>query len=329
VGCGTLFRLNPGTGAKTILHSFSSVTDGSGPNGGLIADAAGTIYGTTTSGGAHSGGTIFRFDPVTRTLTTLHAFTGGAGGAVPNPLAFDGGGALYGTAAGGGANSSGTIFKYDPAARSFTTLYSFAPARGDGTNPNGSLAFDGKSAFYGTAQAGGAHSAGTLFKIDPAAKTLTTLYAFTGGSDGALPDGGMRFGIFGLLFGVTREGGDHVGTIFLFNPYSGQLQTLYTFPLGLNPSGPTGGIVIGPTGVLLGEIGGQGGKIFTLDSQRQLTWLHAFTTADGSYPAGGLTLDKAGALYGATATGGIKSNDCALRPILGPFGCGTVFKLTP
>jgi uncharacterized repeat protein (TIGR03803 family) len=67
--CGVVFKLSP-TGSETVLHSFTGGADGAGPYAGLIQDAAGNLYGTTSEGGANSVcplspgcGVVFRLAP--------------------------------------------------------------------------------------------------------------------------------------------------------------------------------------------------------------------------------------------------------------------------
>ena len=79
---GTIFKLTPdGEGGWTdmVLHSFGEGTDGFFPEAGLIFDAAGNLYGTTSGGGIHSGGTIFELSPDGGggwTENVLHSFGG-------------------------------------------------------------------------------------------------------------------------------------------------------------------------------------------------------------------------------------------------------------
>lgn len=108
--CGTVFRLDPG-GAETLLHVFTGGSDGSQPVAGLIADDSGNLYGTTSAGGAHGFGTVFRLAP-DGTETVLHAFKGGGDGANPAAgLIADKRGNLYGTTYGGGTKGLGTVFR--------------------------------------------------------------------------------------------------------------------------------------------------------------------------------------------------------------------------
>ena len=118
-GCGTLFRVDT-RGREKVLYNFcsaSNCTDGAGPNG-LIRDAAGKLYGTTTGGGAYGGGTVFTLDHSNNVshLTVLYSFCSEPNcvdGSGPGGLLRDTAGNLYGTTYGGGANNNGTVFKLD------------------------------------------------------------------------------------------------------------------------------------------------------------------------------------------------------------------------
>jgi len=109
-GCGTVFSLDPGTGAETVLHSFGSAADGENPFASLIA-VRGELYGTTVEGGG-SGyyGTVFSLDPSTGAETVLHSFGSGADGEFPYGGVINVKHTLYGTTFGGGASGAGTVF---------------------------------------------------------------------------------------------------------------------------------------------------------------------------------------------------------------------------
>ena len=120
-GCGTVFQLTP-SGVLTVLHSFTGGSDGGDPTAGLIADAAGNLYGTTLEGGTtgscnrpYGCGTVFQLTP-SGTLTVLHSFTGSDGASPEAGLLADAAGNLYGTTHSGGAGTScvqgcGTVFE--------------------------------------------------------------------------------------------------------------------------------------------------------------------------------------------------------------------------
>ncbi len=313
---------------ETVLYSFKGGTDGEFPDGGLITDAQGALYGTTEGvigGGGTLGcpiggscGTVFKLTPPARgqtawTETVLYSFTGAADGGNPNArLIADKNGALYSTTEYGGSatcpiNSSGcgTVFKLTPPATgqtawSETVLYSFQGANGRSSRPNSGLIFDAaESNLYGTTAQGGSSGCGTVFKLTPPATGQTTwaetvLYNFQcAGSNGFESKASLIADANGALYSTTEYGGS--GTCLFFGTVNSGCGTVFK----LTP--PTTG---------------------------QTTWtetvLHNFQgfPNDGAFPIAGLIADKTGALYGATFGGG-SSGGCSGN------SCGTVFKLTP
>jgi uncharacterized repeat protein (TIGR03803 family) len=118
-GCGTVFKLSPDGSNYAVLYNFCSLAscaDGFGPKGGVIVDAAGNLYGTTTYGGANNSGAVFSLTP-SGTETVLYSFcslASCADGLGPTGnLAVLGNGNLYGTTPQGGANltNSGTVYQ--------------------------------------------------------------------------------------------------------------------------------------------------------------------------------------------------------------------------
>lgn len=119
---GTVYELSPnsdGTWSENVLHVFGMGTDGKNSFAGLVADAAGNLYGTTLFGGAFGGGTVFKLAPAGNgswTETVLHSFGNGTDGKGPfvGALILDGAGNLYGTTSGGGKFGGGTVFEITP-----------------------------------------------------------------------------------------------------------------------------------------------------------------------------------------------------------------------
>ncbi|MGO4883066.1 MAG: choice-of-anchor tandem repeat GloVer-containing protein [Bryobacteraceae bacterium] len=114
LGHGVIFEVDAGTGAESVLHTFSG-PDGSSPAGSLVRDSQGNFYGTTMLGGADNYGTVFELT-AGGTLQTLYSFAGGDDGARPFAgLTLDSTGNLWGATTQGGAEPApaghGTIFK--------------------------------------------------------------------------------------------------------------------------------------------------------------------------------------------------------------------------
>jgi uncharacterized repeat protein (TIGR03803 family) len=316
-GDGTVFELN-GREKESVLYSFKGGTDGAMPVAGLVLDAAGDLYGTTTIGGDFYG-TIYKLDN-TGNETVLYSFTGLADGGRPQAaLVFDTAGNLYGTTFSGGDSNFGTVFKLDTSGNE-TVLHSFTATGGDGADPYAGLVADAKGNLYGTTFGGGVYGAGTVFKVAINGDT-TTLYSFTGGKDGAGPVAGLIRDSAGNLYGTTLRGGDQsvmcdgyvgCGTVFELTE-SGDEIVLYSFTGGNDGASPAAGLIRDPAGTLYGttQFGGAlpcsgpgCGTVFRLATNGKETVLHTFAGgADGSNSEAGLLL-KGGALYGTTPVGG-------------------------
>jgi uncharacterized repeat protein (TIGR03803 family) len=179
VGFGTVFELTPTAGGWTegVLYSFSTVhLDGTDPRGGLISDAAGNLYGTTSGYGGYGYGTVFELTRNRRavregwTEKVLHTFNGTDGAGPRASLILDAAGNLYGTTVGGGTYGYGTVFELTPIAGGGWTervLHNFNNDGTDGANPYGGLIFDAAGNLYGTTAWGGTYGTGTVFEITP------------------------------------------------------------------------------------------------------------------------------------------------------------------
>jgi uncharacterized repeat protein (TIGR03803 family) len=145
---GTVFKVDTATGAETVLHNFAGGSDGKHPYGGLILDAAGNLYGTTSGGGTSGFGIVFKIGAGKEKV--LHSFAGyPTDGAYPAAsLIRDAIGNLYGTTANSGAFNFGTVFKVSATGKE-TVLYSFTGGS-DGAFPQSSLIRDAEGNLYGT-----------------------------------------------------------------------------------------------------------------------------------------------------------------------------------
>lgn len=172
---GTAFELAAGTYNLSTLYSFLSLT-GNRPDGGLVMDAEGNLYGTTVYVGngasVNTSGTVYEIASGTHTFTILHSFSGADGEVPVGGLIIDSDGNLYGTTGYGGANGDGTVFKIAAGTHAFSNLYSFSGT--DGSYPTGGLAMDANGNIYGTTVFGGANGFGTVFKLTQAIPEMSS-----------------------------------------------------------------------------------------------------------------------------------------------------------
>ena len=314
----------------TLLYSFTGGADGRTPGGGVILDAAGNLYGTTTQGGnlacSQGCGTVFKVDGAGNE-TVLYSFAGtGAGdGEYPRAtLVMDALGNLFGTTDIGGAFGYGTVFKLDTTGKE-TVLHSFSGVSGDGAFPFGGVVRDEQGNLYGTTEAGGTSNCGTVFKLDATGKE-TVLYSFAAtGGDGKRPYAGVVRDEQGNLYGTTAVGGvAGYGTVFKLDT-TGKETVLHSFAVsGGDGLHPETSLVLDEKGNLYGTTysGGRGvnggnGVVFKLNKAVREKLLYRFprTGANGASP-NGVVLDAQGNLYGTTLSHGA-------------FGWGTVFKRAP
>lgn len=323
---------------QTTIYTFKGKTDGGQPSSGLIADAAGNLYGTTIAGGSctltqKGCGTVFELSPSssgTWTETVLHTFAGGVDGwYAATGLVFDSSGNLYGATSGGGGstaclNGCGIIYELSPSstgAWTETILYTF-PTQGP---PAGDLITDTAGNLYGALGRGGANALGSVFELSPGSSgwTFTTLFSFSA-TTGNLPTSGVISDAAGNLYGTAYEGGDITsnygcgsiggcGVVYrLTNTSTGwRYAQLYVFH-GPNGSGPSGGLVFDSGGNLFGTTVHGGtptccgfGVVYRLSPAAEGLWketlLHSFTnTTDGDSPNASLIIDSASTLFGTS-----------------------------
>lgn len=302
LGCGVVFHLQPPASicrsfscpwTETVLYAFTGGADGAYPNGDLVLDGAGNLYGI--AGGGHfdnnicySGcGVVYKLTKVNGSWseTVLYTFQGSTDGAYPSGgVVFDTSGNLYGATTGGGNLNCAT---------------------GEGTG------------------------CGTLYELSPSQSgwALNTLYTFEGGNDGYWPRGGLAFGGASTIYGTTVYGGNAGGgTIFQLTNIGGNLtfSTIYSLSGSRGSTGgPWGTLAVTPSGTLYGASLANGtigiGYIFQLTPSNGswiFTDLHDFVGREGSYPFDGLVVDAGGNIYGTASSDGELDD-------------GTLFEITP
>jgi uncharacterized repeat protein (TIGR03803 family) len=329
-GVGSVFELSRSSKGKwsvTTLHSFEG-TDGSSPNGNLIFDAGGNLYGTANDGGLYDRGTVFELAPGSGgwTFAVIYNFCSELDcpdGAEPDDgLTLDKAGNLYGTA-GGGPDCCGVAYELSPGfgGWSETVLYDFGSKPYDATASYAPLVFGKTGDLYGTSYSGGKYHGGTVFMLAHHADGWSerVLYSFCrkGGylcKDGAGPEGRLAFDAAGNLYSTTDGGGPYrAGALFKLTPArdrNWKEAILYGFGDPEKGVAPASGIVRGSGGVLYGTtaLGGSGGcdsgcgVVYKLAPKANGKWtytvLHKFDGTDGGLPDGGVILDKRGNLYG-------------------------------
>ncbi len=279
---------------EKVIYAFTGGADGGGPDGSLLLDKSGALYGTAWSGGAYGYGAVFKLTPTGHgykesVLWSASSFEE----ASPNGgLATDKYGALY------GAGWNGSVFKLTPHGSHYKYTQVFVPD----ASPE-AVGVDSSGAIYGPAYYGGkdaptcpVYGCGIVFKLTPSGHGYKeTAFYFGGGRGGHTPNRPLILDQSGNLYGTTGRGGLYpgwcagathgCGVAFKLTPSAhGYKETViyYFVPKGR-------------------------GRAVT--------------------PEAGFLADSTGALYGTTAVGGSYRERCDIASQ--PPGCGTVFKLTP
>jgi uncharacterized repeat protein (TIGR03803 family) len=295
--------------SETLVHQFT-FTDGADPQGQLLVDSSGNIFGTTQNGGTSTAcnggcGLVFEISPKAGggwLYRVIHDFQNQPDGAIPRTsLSMDSAGNIYGTTMYGGTGAfdctggCGTVFMLSPTSTGYwteTILHRFQ-SLGDGREPIDGVTIDAAGNLYGVTQFSDNETQyiGEVYELSPSGGTwkFTTLHNFLpGGTDGDYPLAGVVLDSAGNLYGNTQFGGN---------------------PQGCYQQGC--------------------GVIYELSPSSSGTWtetiLYVFQNLagnGGSIPSGRIVRDAAGNIYGTTEYGGEISSNCPAP------GCGTVFKLS-
>ncbi len=315
-GTGVVFRIGADGAGFRVLRAFPSEGP---PSGSLVLDRTGHLHGTLVALGGSGG--IFAMGQDGSGLEVLHLFAAPYGSFPHGSLTLDGSDTLYGTTTSGGESSGATLFRVRTDGKDFRVLHEFDDAS-RGFSPNGSLVLDSSGVLFGTAEFGGATSAGTVFAVNSDGTGFETLLDFPGWTvDGTRPWASLIEDAAGNLYGTTLFGGaSGSGTIFTVQPDGSGFRLLHTFT-GDDGYEPMASLVLGASGYLYGtaESGGPsgGGVAFRLRTDgTSFEVLHAFSFSpvSGAAPFSSLTLDGSGNVYGTTAGGG-------------PSGYGAVFRM--
>lgn len=330
---GVVFELSPnGKGGwnETVLHSFTGYPDGANPEGGLIMDANGNLYGTTQNGGTGGGyGTVFELSPSPSGWTETVLLSFGIGGANPcgapiYGVIMDSKGNLYGATSSVYGRCYGIVFELSPSGGTWTATTIACCFYGPLWSP--ALVMDPEGNIFGDVDTGNVDEA---FELPSNGKggfgNLTVIHNFTGGKDGSGAKGAQVLDNTGNVYGTTVEGGaKNCGTVYRLTPgkKGWKEKILYSFKGAKHGSAPFDGVVLDAVGNIYGatyEGGKYGfGTVFELEALRKNVYtqkiLANFNGTNGAYPYSNVILDNAGNLYGTT---------------YGDYENGTVFEVTP
>jgi uncharacterized repeat protein (TIGR03803 family) len=234
-GHGILFKVNATNGAEAIVYSFKGSPDGDLPNGSLIYEN-GVFYGTTQLGGTYGYGTVFKFDPVTNTETTLLSLDGAIGGSPMGALAYQNG-VLYGAAGEGGGSTGcgtnaigtcGTIYSLNPLTGGHRLVHAFQGGSEGGEPAAGVV--DHAGVLYGTTEYYGSGNCGVVFAMGAFTGKETVLHNFDCKSDGGEPRSGLTYfggSLYGSIGGYALYQGP--GNVYKVDPATGDFSVLHSF----------------------------------------------------------------------------------------------------
>lgn len=311
---GTLFHFNKNTAAFTVDKTFKAERPGKTPTGQLANYGNGKFYAIGLDGGDNNSGVIFEWDSATNIYTKKYDFESSVNSSSPNGFYPTGSlalynGKLYGMTRGGGTNSQGVIFEYDPTIpNGYTKVADFDGI--NGASPDGVLTLK-DDLFYGVTSEGGANGNGVIFEFNPS--TYSCLGKFSFGVDPA--DGFQPISLTlkdGKFYGITAIGGDGGGTLFEWDP---AVTNGYTKKVNFNYSNGSGGnsSLTLKDGVFYGTTSSGAnfgsGSIFEWDPATTFyTKKINLNPATGNSVSGPLTLLASGHLFGTTTFGGTNNH---------------------
>jgi uncharacterized repeat protein (TIGR03803 family) len=304
-GAGTVFEIAHGSRMVTPLASFNGA-NGQNPYGGLVLDASGNLFGTT-SGAATNAGTVFEIASGSDAITTLASFNSAIGVSPFAGLTMDGAGNLFGATPFGGPGGAGTVFEIPQGSATLITLASFSPS--GPAFPQGGVTIDAEGNLYGATLEGGANGMGAIFEIPRGSTT---------GSISVLASFNPTFSSRASGLSIDAAGnlhGSNGGSVFELPKGASVVTSIASFPSG---AGWVSGLTLDSAGNVYGMamlVGSASATVFEIASGTSaVTTLASPANAGGAPPLAGITLDAAGNLYGTTQSGG-------------PAGVGTVFEI--
>lgn len=356
-GNGTVFELSSrpnGSWKQSTLHALTGGSGGAYPDGNLVLDSSGNIYGTMTGNTGYAVGGVFELSTAKESgwnFDVLYSDQAPFGGGAGPGLLTDTLGNLYGRI-GPGQDKDGAMGELSPGSGSwdYMQLYSFCDGDScpDGEIPSTPPIWDGKGNMFGTTTWGGNYGGiclayygndgcGVIYEMTPNGDgtwTYNVLHRFASSrTDGQNPYSGLVMDKVGNFYGGTWGGGAHSqGTVFKLAYTGGQWKEtiLYDFPDCNYGCGVDGTLAMDKHGNLYGTAAGgppKGcygltcGVVFKLSPQKNGKWKYSVVynlteKGGGSAPFYGVILDDKGNLFGVTSQ-------------FGRYDFGTAFEITP
>lgn len=335
---GNAYELVKGTNGSYTYVNLLTFNSNYGylPNGGVILDSQGDLFGTTDYSDTGEG-TVYELkkgEGGSYTYINLLTFNGSDGANPFAGLTFDSQGDLFGTTFNGGANNLGTVFELvngSNGSYTYTNLFSFSNSTG--TNPYSGVTLDAQGDLFGTTELGGSDNEGTIYELVKGTDgSYTYVNLISSGGTFATPYSGVTLDSQGDLFGtLTANGGETVYELVKGSSggYTYNKTNLVTesFPSGFSAAG----VVFDAQGNLFGITAGGGannqGSAFELTKgtggSYAYTNLFSFGNSDPDYSITGVKQDAQGNLYGASTLGGADGFGTVFELVKGPSGAYT------
>ena len=305
---GVLFEFDYTTNTYTKILDFQQGVNGANPEAGLILASNQMAYGTTSVGGTNNQGTIYEYDPINQTITTIYSFDSSTGSIPLGELTEVGNGVLYGLTVRGGTNNDGFLYQFDLSTNNYTAIEEFFRFD-EGDDANGALLLASNGKLYGATSDGGPALGGAIFEYTPGASSISIVIPFLQAFNGKVPLNRLTYSQNGKIYGSANDGGtNRGGLLFEIDPTNGNYAVVHDFINVTEGRGPNSELIeIG--NILYGVTSGGGtnssGTIFSFDySNNTYTVLHDFDAPTGNGPSNSLTLGSNGKLYGGVNNGG-------------------------
>ena len=273
-----------------------------------VIDGQPILYGLNTCGGEYGNGSLFSVDVSSTSLNSIYTF-GKDEGRFPSYI---------GQIQADNGNLFGLVF-YGDNTGNFYYIYEFDPINNTYDEkckfncefppiPRTGITLAQNGVIYGTCQYTGEYNKGSIFKYNIQNDEFCDVYFFQGNPDGDRPMGSLLNASDGMLYGVTRSGGQHQGSIYSVDPENSEYEQLAKFNID-NGRYPESGLIEGPDELLYGltSMGGDHGKgvIYSFNTTNSIIIkLHSFDEINGALPTGKLLHTSDGNLYGFTHEGG-------------------------